>query len=148
MLQRAMLRVKPTPRPLQLRLSLLRHQANKSQVGSQEDDLDPANCPIFTSGPSSPKELPAAPSKTLRLFRMVPKDVVQSIHSLYWILIGGPVPRHLQERSFAMYPSVEMVMLRLGVRLTALLLCGFGGLCLVRTCIRRWHCNTVETTEE
>ena len=29
--------------------------------------------------------------------------------------------------------QVEMVMLRLGVRLTALLLCGFGGLCLVRS---------------
>ena len=29
--------------------------------------------------------------------------------------------------------QVEMVMLRLGVRLTALLLCGFGGFCLVRS---------------
>ena len=29
--------------------------------------------------------------------------------------------------------QVEMVVLRLGVRLTALLLCGFGGLCLVRS---------------
>lgn len=74
---------------------------------------------------------------------MVPKDVVQSIHSLYWILIGGPVPRHLQERSFATLPSVELLVIRLTVRLLALLGFSFG----VRALVRRLWFSSPEPAE-
>eukprot|EP00435_Cladocopium_sp_Y103_P074362 s2_g48.t1 len=103
-----------------------RYQGQKGPA--TEDDLNPAKCPIFAAA-GEPK---GPPSRTLRIFRMVPKDVVQSIHSLYWILIGGPVPRHLQERSFATLPSVELLVIRLTVRLLALLGFGFGARALLR----------------
>ncbi|CAK9094844.1 unnamed protein product [Durusdinium trenchii] len=94
------------PRPLvrPLRASSKRYQGNKSQPKDEAEAA--ASCPIFTR-PGAAHPTPLPDSKLLRLFRRVPPDVIHSIHSLYWILVGGAVPRHLQEQSFVRFPSME-----------------------------------------
>eukprot|EP00913_Durusdinium_trenchii_P033314 g31189.t1 len=81
-----------------------RYQGNKSQPKDEAEAA--ASCPIFTR-PGAAHPTPLPDSKLLRLFRRVPPDVIHSIHSLYWILVGGAVPRHLQEQSFVRFPSME-----------------------------------------
>ncbi|OLP83747.1 hypothetical protein AK812_SmicGene35455 [Symbiodinium microadriaticum] len=102
-----------------------------------EEEEDIGNCPMFAprQAPSA-AEAPAPKSRMLRLFRMVPKDVVQSIHSSYWLLVGGPLPRHLVERGMGYEFNLQVIFIRLAFRMVVF---GIGATILALTGRRLWH---------
>ncbi|CAJ1414829.1 unnamed protein product, partial [Effrenium voratum] len=89
--------------PLRGAGGLVRWKASQAE----KDAEDMGNCPVFAKTSTARPDASAEPGPALRFFRRVPPDVVRSIHAGYWLLVGGPVPRHLQEQGIGWHLSLD-----------------------------------------
>ncbi|CAE7658201.1 unnamed protein product [Symbiodinium pilosum] len=101
-----------------------------------EEEEDVGNCPMFASRQGNIAEEATPNTRMLRVFRMVPKDVVQSIHSTYWLLVGGPVPRHMAAQGMRYEFHLQVAFIRLAFRIVV---CGLGALAVALTGRRLWR---------
>eukprot|EP00440_Ansanella_granifera_P073807 gb/GFBE01080085.1/.p1 GENE.gb/GFBE01080085.1/~~gb/GFBE01080085.1/.p1 ORF type:complete len:170 (+),score=26.71 gb/GFBE01080085.1/:1-510(+) len=96
-------------------------QASEGSAAARASpDEDPEKCPVFGAPGTGLATQP--PTPILRVFRAVPPGVVQAVHTWYWLLVGGPVPRHLQHLGVGAFLSMEVIAIRLAARFVGLVL--------------------------
>mmetsp|Transcript_17183 Transcript_17183/g.32383 ORF Transcript_17183/g.32383 Transcript_17183/m.32383 type:complete len:171 (+) Transcript_17183:35-547(+) len=111
-------------------------KTERTAAEEEEQNLD--NCPMFAGQGGRGRDAGNAPpdSRLLGLFRLVPKDAIQSIHAAYWLFVGGPVPRHLAAKGVVNTFSMELIMIRLAARVVAF---GIGSFILFLTSRKCWR---------
>jgi len=114
------------------------HHARSLAISSESDQRhgissseDVESCPLFASRPP--------PDKVVKAFRIVPKSVIDFVHTWFFVLVGGRPPPHLAIYSMSAIPPMEIIYMRLAARLVAMFLALGASFSILRRAWSHYH---------